>query len=217
VNKKQEEILEQSNKRIRKQRDEIETLLKEIHHRIKNNLQIVTSLLSLEMNQFEDLKFKKAFQDSKNRINSIATLHELFYSSGDFASVNIKDYLDSVIRNIESSYNLEKFKISTAIDESGFNSKDSVLLGLIISEIITNSIKHAGALNSNLGIYVNLKTVKSKHIFEIGDHGPGLDSSDSKNETLGLELISLLSEQMSGNLSIVKKDMGLHYKLILGL
>ena len=214
-NKKYELELEQKNLKIEKQKNDIETLFKEIHHRIKNNLQMVSSLLAIQMTEFEDESFKKAFQDSQNRIASVSKLHELFYKSSKFSSVNINHYLESIIDNIRHTYSFQEFEISTNFTDAPFDSEQSVIIGLIVSEIITNSFKHALVKNKKLEIYANLINEESKYILQIGDNGPEMSGTKSNIDSLGMKLINLLSDQISGELSIIKRDFGQHYNIVL--
>jgi two-component sensor histidine kinase len=195
---------------------EKELLLKEIHHRVKNNLQIVTSLLNLQSNSIEDEKTKSLFEISLHRISSMALVHELLYQSKDFSQINYGSYLEKLIHPLIESMNPAGSDISLNIqaDEISLNINTSIPLGLLINEIITNSLKHGFDVNQTGEIYLRLHNDgDSNYRLCIGDNGNGYDKDFNIEEadSLGLQLIHSLSEQLSGTISRDCNMKGTHY------
>lgn len=198
---------------------EKETLLQEIHHRVKNNLQVISSLLSLQskMNE-ENLELKRLYDDSINRIKSMASLHELFYKSIDRDRINFEEYTNKLVLDLLYSFRGEAHNIRPEIivRDVFVNLDTAVPLGLLINEIITNSLKHGFHGRENGKIYIRLqKTGNGELCLEIGDNGSGFTSGIdiSEAESMGLILISSLAEQLEGE---IKRDMnskGTHYTL----
>jgi two-component sensor histidine kinase len=202
-------LLQHSNK-------EKELLLKEIHHRVKNNLQIVTSLLNLQSNSIEDEKTKSLFEISLHRISSMALVHELLYQSKDFSQINYGSYLEKLIHPLIESMNPAGNDITLNIeaDEISLNINTSIPLGLLINEIITNSLKHGFDVNQTGEIYLRLHNDgASNYRLCIGDNGNGYDKDFNIEdaESLGLQLIHSLSEQLSGTISRDSDMIGTHY------
>ena len=153
---------------------EKELLLKEIHHRVKNNLQIVTSLLNLQSNSIEDEQTKSLFEISLHRISSMALVHELLYQSKDFSKINYGSYLKKLILPLIDSMNPAGSNISLNIeaDEISLNINTSIPLGLLINEIITNSLKHGFVVNQTGEVYLRLHNDgESNFSLCIGDNG----------------------------------------------
>lgn len=213
-NQNQRIILEKKNAEIEEQKKSIETLLKEVHHRVKNNLQVVCSLLNLQMNEINDPMLHGAFQNSKNRIVSMSKVHEALYLSNNFASLNFRHYVNSLMTHLESVYRGDRSHlIKVDVDDIFLDTEFAVPLGLIINEIVNNSFKHAVVPGQDLEIYVRIKKVKDFVLLEIGDNGPGIknaENSSDKTSTLGLELIQIFSDQMDVDLT-VKNENGTHY------
>lgn len=195
---------------------EKEQLLKEIHHRVKNNLQIVSSLLSLQSESVEDTRFLNMIRESKNRINSMALVHEMLYKSKDLNKVELKEYIQRLTRSLVSSFSTEKDKVSIqlTIDENIFLEIDKMIpVGLILNELISNSFKYAFTKSENNEIKILLVRAGDLLKLEMSDNGKGLDESKSKSTSLGLQLIRMLSEQLNGT-CIFRNDNGAKFELI---
>jgi two-component sensor histidine kinase/PAS domain-containing protein len=207
----QKEIYEHKidEEKIKASLKEKEVLLKEIHHRVKNNMQIISSMLGLQSNTVMDEKFNDMLRDSQNRIKSMALIHEKLYQSQNMANVNFEEYINSLVINLYSSYNINRNKINLNIDicDVIFNIDTAIPLGLIINEIISNSLKHAFPDGRNGEIYLRLsKTTDNKYELVIKDNGVGIPSNVDANttKTLGLKLIYALIEQIDGSISVDK-------------
>ncbi len=204
--KKREVELEFVNKKIEKSLKEKELLLKEIHHRVKNNLQIISSMINLQFDKISDPKTIELFEDTKNRINAIAQTHSLLYTNKNLAFININDFIESLVANIKGTYLSSSIKVHRNYNsiEMQINIDTAVPLGLIVNEIITNAMKHAFKNYGEGIVSVNLKNENSKIVLVISDNGKGFSPEfDYKhNNSLGLNLIHLLTEQIGADLTI---------------
>lgn len=203
-------LLKNSNK-------EKELLLKEIHHRVKNNLQIITSLLKLQTNSIEDQATIDLFEMSLHRINSMAIVHELLYQSKDFSQINYGQYINKLIHPLIESLKNPYSKINLHIDikdDVSLNISTSIPLGLLINEIITNSLKHGLREAERGAIYIKIvNSDDNKYIMTIGDNGTGFapDFELEKATSLGLQLVTSLTEQLSGTIHRDFSIQGTHY------
>jgi two-component sensor histidine kinase len=197
----------QKEERIQAALKEKDLLLGEIHHRVKNNLQVIHSLLNLQSSLISDPTVKSMLMDSQNRIKSMALIHQTLYQSNDFARVDFSGFLDALVPTLVISYGVDAHRINVNINvQSVFLPINTAIpCGLLINELITNALKHAFPNGSSGQINVSL-THKHDHtiILEISDDGVGIPSALDINavETLGLRLVALLSQQLDGNLSI---------------
>lgn len=179
---------------------EKETLLKEIHHRVKNNLQIISSLLKLHAEQSNDSRFFKLVEESQNRIVSMALIHEMLYANSDFSKINLAQYTKSLFEKLQSTYNKGFVKLKLKIPEYFYFEIDKMIpVGLIINEVFSNSFKYA--FNQKNG-EITVALVKNKLI--ISDNGIGILKNDTKKviASFGLQLIELLAEQIDAEVDI---------------
>ncbi len=196
--KNNEEKLTQSLK-------EKEVLLKEVHHRVKNNMQIISSILNLQSSYTTDENILNLLRESQNRIKTMAYIHESLYQNKTFSSINFNDYLSQLTNNIIHSYSVSPEKITLLVncERTILNLDVSIPLGLIINELVTNSIKHAFPSTSKGIIAINLKT-ENKYVFlTVEDNGLGLnaDFNPEQSGSLGLQLVYTLVEQIGGKIS----------------
>jgi two-component sensor histidine kinase len=185
---------------------EKEQLLKEIHHRVKNNLQIVSSLLNLQSENIKDAGFQNMVIASRNRINSMALVHEMLYASSDLTKIEIGEYIKRLSQNIYISLSKPNAAIyfTYNIEKSYYFEIDKMIpLGLIINEVITNSMKYAFPENKGV-ITISISDSGERTELLISDNGVGFPEGFSfeKNSNLGLQLIKMLTEQLGGNLNI---------------
>jgi len=191
--KRTEQVLTESLK-------EKEILLKEVHHRVKNNLQIIYSLINLQSNSISDKGVLEIFKVSQNRIKSMALIHEKLYRQNNLSMVNFTEYLNDLVSSLSLSYNIEsseiEFKLNT--EQVFLNIDLAVSLGLCVTELITNCFKYAFPDNRKGEICLDLKLIaNNKMVISIKDNGIGLpEKFDFKNnDSLGLKLVSSLVEQ----------------------
>jgi|GEM_PF-1746225 len=213
-NKKLAESWEQINQR----NTEKELLLKEIHHRVKNNLQVITSLLSLQSYSIDDPTIRALFSQSQHRINSMAMIHKMLYQSNDFAKINGKQYLEELVDRLVISFKgtAHQVQVEYDISELFFNIDTSIPLGLLINEIITNALKY-GLPDKKAGkLTIKMRSVeKASFLLEIGDNGVGYTASfkQSRQQSLGLRLIQQLAVQLNGNIEKMENKKGTYYQL----
>ena len=202
-----------SEQQIKNSLHEKEILLKEIHHRVKNNLQIVSSLLDLQADTLENSEVIKVFQDSKNRVHSMALVHENLYRFGDLARIDGIAYVNKLVDNLFDTYGdlAENIASEINIELSSFpvDMDTAIPLGLIITELTTNALKHAFPSYREGLIRVTLKSLSPGTVMlTVSDNGVGLpgeiDLQESK--TLGMQLVFLLSQQLKGTITFEKKN-----------
>lgn len=202
--------LKEANQDLLQQRDEKIVMLQEIHHRVKNNLQIVSSLLRLQSSQFKNIEMTQQFQEAVNRVSSMALIHEKMYQTDDLSNVDIKNYLNSLIDDIlrSSSFNASiKFNIDSNVNN--FSLDSLVPLALIFNELITNSVKHAfkGKETGLINIVINKNSGVNTTI-SYKDNGIGF--KEENNENFGSILIETFAEQLDGEYTIKSND-GVEY------
>ena len=199
-------------KLIRKSLDEKEILLKEIHHRVKNNFQVIISLLSLQGDKVQDKHISEIFSESQNRIRSMSLVHENLYAAENYARINFIDYIDSLLRELFHFYGVstETITLKVDVEKVEFDLATAIPLGLVINELVTNIFKYAFPNNRKgiIGIVVK-KHDNNETLLTIKDDGVGLpDSIDIQTSgTLGLQLVHLLAEnQLGGQVSINRSE-----------
>jgi PAS domain S-box-containing protein len=197
--------------------NEKEILLNEIHHRVKNNMQIVSSLLNLQTEHLKDENAVNILKESQNRVRSMAMIHENLYKSKDFTYINFHDYVFKLTSDLLYSYNISQDKIRPELDigEIKLNLETAVPCGLIISELVTNCIKHAFPGKENGILKLKITKLDDKFKLIIQDNGVGFpDNVDYKNTTsLGLQLVNSLVDQINGTLELIKND-GTKFQII---
>jgi two-component sensor histidine kinase len=198
------DVLQNQFDTISKQNEEKSVMLKEIHHRVKNNLQLIISLLRLQSREFKNQETIEQFEDAVNRIVTISLVHEKMYQTNDFSQLDIEEYFSSLgndmIRNhAESSQITFKLDIQT----KKIKLKPIVPIALIFNELISNSLKHGKIENSPLTIQFSMYTTsKNDLIFEYSDNGKWKETTNINS--FGLELIEALTQQIEGKMTIDK-------------
>ena len=179
--------------------DRASVLLAEIHHRVKNNLTIISSLLELQVNEFDDKEIKIPFQQSINRVHSIAKVHELMYDSNDMASVEIHEYLDRILPAVQQTLQGDK-SIDLRMDVPIFklDMNQCIPLGLMFNELLTNSFKYAFTDVEEGVISISMHTFGQELRFVYEDNGQGFskDNSFENSTNLGLTLVKLQLQQL---------------------
>jgi PAS domain S-box-containing protein len=184
-------------------------LLREIHHRVKNNLQIVSSLLNLQAGYISDKKILEVFKESQTRIRSMALIHEKLYQSRDLDKINFSDYIQSLIKDLFRSYRSQanKINIKSETGEIFLEIDQAILCGLIVNELVSNAIKYAFKGREEGEIIVKLFEVDGEYKIIVSDNGVGFpkDIDIHNTDTLGLQLVTSLTSQMAGNLEIASE------------
>lgn len=198
------------NKLLTQALKEKEILLKEVHHRVKNNMQVISSILNLQSSYVKDSYALSLLKDCQNRIKSMAFIHESLYQNKNLTEVNFAEYISSLTKNLVHSYSTEikNIKLLLNLKNVYLNLDASISCGLILNELISNSLKYAFPNNKAGIIFVNL-SVKDKLVnIEIGDNGIGINENldIKKTPTLGLQLVNTLVEQINGKIKVERKN-----------
>ena len=185
---------------------EKQLLLKEIHHRVKNNLQVIISLLNLQSRYMTDPAILSVIAESQHRVKAMALVHEQLYQTRRFAGINFRNYVQSLTSNLLSTFSTpaEKIALNIAIPEDTWINLDAALpLGLIISELVTNSLKYAFPESRTGRIDISLITENGKYILTVQDNGIGIpqDFAWELARSLGLRLVRMLTRQISGTIT----------------
>ena len=189
---------------------EKEMLIKEIHHRVKNNLMVISSLLSLQSGYIKDQEDFELFRESQTRAKSMALIHERLYRSDDLKSIDFADYITLLVHDLLKTYNKDntKIKLNLDLEKVNLDINTSIPLGLIVNELVSNSIKHAFPDNIKGELRISLKFKDGKYVLVIGDDGVGVPESIDfrKTNTLGLQLVTSLTNQIDGTIELNKAN-----------
>lgn len=192
-----------------------EMLMKEVHHRVKNNMQIISSLLNMQSHYLKDPDDKILFQSSKERIYTMALIHEKLYKSDNLARIDFKDYTLSLMDAVKRSYDISgKISLHYDLDNFDLDIDTAIPCGLILNEVVTNSYKYAFDENQKGNISIVIKEKTGKYYIEIRDDGKGFETEKSmkSSESLGIKLIDALVRQLSGSYTL-HSDNGTLFKM----
>lgn len=210
-----------SDQRLRRSLAEKEALLKEIHHRVKNNLQIVSSLLFLQEDYMQDPKGVEILRESQNRVKSMALIHEQLYGTTDLARIDFGRYVQGLTANLFDAYGIESASIRLDIraDDIALGVDMAVPCGLIVNELVSNAIKHAFPAGSGGTIEIIIRNLNSRRMeIVVADDGIGLAAppTEINQQSLGLRLIDTLTTQLDGTLT-VKTERGARFSITLNI
>jgi PAS domain S-box-containing protein len=184
---------------------EKEVLLKEIHHRVKNNLQIVHSLLALQANSITDSDMRSLFDESCNRIGSMALIHEKIYRSEDLSHIDFSHYLQELTQNIAGTYLRAEIKVIVAAEPIFLDINSGIPCGLIVNELVSNSFKYAfpDCMAGQITVLMN-RTEGNRYLLTVADNGVGFpgDIDFRQTTSLGLQLVTVLAGQLQGEISL---------------
>jgi len=201
--------LKKSEFKLRESVEQKEVLLREVHHRVKNNLQVINSILKLQSFHIKDEKALLAISDCQARIKSMAFIHESLYQSNDLAQVDFSEYLRTLCNNLLFSYRIESKNITLDLQVSKVSlSLDSgISCGLIVNELISNAFKHAFLDQSSGKIIVSLEANEKGHCIIVQDNGKGFpkDVNYKKTKSLGLQLVIGLVDQIDGKIQCINE------------
>jgi len=193
---------------IRASLREKEVLLREIHHRVKNNLQVITSLLRLQSREFQDERHIRAFKESENRIRSMALIHETLYQSDDLARVDFSYYINRLTSHLFRGYgvNAARIRLNVEAERLPLQIALAIPCGLIVNELVSNALKHAFPKGREGEIRVSLHSVNEKGVeLAVSDDGIGIpeDAGSKDGGSLGLYLVKILVEdQLHGEIEV---------------
>ena len=184
--------------------EEKEVLLREIHHRVKNNLQIISSLMNLQSEYTHEPEILKMFQESKNRIRSMALIHEKLYQSKDLAHIDFVEYLKSLVDMLLGFYREKSNNIDVSLKcgEINLEIDTAISMGLIVNELLSNCFKHAFPGQNRGEVSITLFRSGKNYLLEVADNGVGIpdDVDIKKTDSLGLLIVHTLTLQLKGTL-----------------
>ncbi|MEO8235211.1 MAG: sensor histidine kinase [Flavobacterium sp.] len=201
--RKKNGIIEAEKLLVKKSLIEKETLLKEIHHRVKNNMQLVISLLKIQASDTNLQNIENFIEISENRIRSMALIHEFLYESDNINYINFENYLKRLCASISASFSgLSHIKIETFVEQTNFDIETAIPLGLIINELVLNAYKHA-FIGKNQGI-IKIKLLQKNKLYQliIHDDGLGINQAKMTGKSTGLKIVKLLVSQIRGIIEI---------------
>nr|WP_297787879.1 histidine kinase dimerization/phosphoacceptor domain -containing protein [uncultured Allomuricauda sp.] len=195
---------------------EKDSLLKEIHHRVKNNLQMVSSLLSLQTKNTRSKAAIEALEEGKSRVKAMALIHQKLYQNDDLSVIEMQGYIESLINSVQSVYKKGGHNISITIDAEGteLDIDRAIPFGLILNELVSNSFKYAFPENDENGkIYIHLRKNGDQGYFEYTDNGIGLpeDTDERAHSSMGIRLINRLVNQLQSKLNIDRQVEGVRF------
>jgi len=196
---------------------EKDSLLKEIHHRVKNNLQMVSSLLSLQTKNTRSKAAIEALEEGKSRVKAMALIHQKLYQNDDLSVIEMQGYIESLINSVQSVYKKGGHNINITIDAEGveLDIDRAIPFGLILNELVSNSFKYAFPNVDDDGkIYIHLRKIAGQEgFFEYTDNGVGLpeDTDERANSSMGIRLMSRLANQLQTNMNTDKTADGVRF------
>ncbi|WP_281774451.1 sensor histidine kinase [Methanobacterium formicicum] len=195
----------QAEEQLRKSLDEKELLLKEIHHRVKNNLMVISSLLNLQSKYIEDKAARKVFKESQNRARSMALIHSMLYRSTDLKCINFGEYITSLTQELFRTYVIrDNIKLKMDVGNVPLDINTAVPLGLIVNELVSNSLKHAFPHGEDGEISVKFHKANDHYVFQVADTGVGFPEGLDfrKTNSLGMRLVDTLTDQVDGEMEL---------------
>jgi len=210
----QSKLINDNSKKIEAQFNHNELLLKELHHRVKNNLQVMYSLLNLQKRRNQDADTIETLSSIQNRIHTMALVHQNLYTSGDFEMVAIATYIKNLANHLETIYKVDRKKIEMVfnIDEAlKLPIETVVAIGLIVNEAVSNSFKYAFKNKQSGSVEIFIQSIGDEKEIRIQDNGEGLSQVPKKENSLGMKLIKLMCLQLKATHSLEKTNGVSHY------
>ncbi len=213
---KNQRLIAEQNHIIENALIEKDSLLKEIHHRVKNNLQMVSSLLSLQTKNTRSKAAIEALEEGKSRVKAMALIHQKLYQNDDLSVIEMQGYIESLINSVQSVYKKGGHNISITIDAEGteLDIDRAIPFGLILNELVSNSFKYAFPENDENGkIYIHLRKNGEQGYFEYTDNGVGLpeDAEERAHSSMGIRLMNRLVNQLQSKLNIDRDNEGVRF------
>jgi two-component sensor histidine kinase len=186
----------------------IESLIKELHHRVKNNLQVVSSLMSLQSNRMKDAEARQALEEGRTRVNAMALIHQKLYLNHELAAVNMGEYLEHLCASLAESFGFPSAIVSTEVQLTSqtLDIDRAVSIGLIVNELVTNSFKHAFHGVHEPSVNVSLKQTASELILDVADNGKGMHQEAHAKNSFGMKLVQTLVQQLGAGMEVDNKS-----------
>ena len=190
---------------LEKQNKEKEFLLKEIHHRVKNNLETISSLLSLQTEQVDNTELREIMFESQNRVQSMGIIHQNLYQGENLAAIEMKNYFENLGSYIIDSFNAtNRISLDCTMEPLEVDVDRAIPIGLIVNELMTNSLKYAFPEGRKGTITINLSEANARLYLRIADNGIGIDKNDkTKGTGFGTQLVKLLTQQLDGKMDLI--------------
>ena len=213
---KNQRLIAEQNHIIENSLKEKDSLLKEIHHRVKNNLQMVSSLLSLQTRNTKSKAAIEALEEGKSRVKAMALIHQKLYQNDDLSVIEMQGYIESLINSVQSVYKKGGHNISITVDAEGteLDIDRAIPFGLILNELVSNTFKYAFPESDENGkIYIHLRKNGEQGYFEYADNGVGLpeDTDERTKNSMGLRLINRLVNQLQSKLNVERAVEGVRF------
>jgi len=208
-----------ANTKLKKSLKEKEVLLKEIHHRVKNNMQIISSLLDMQSRRSDDTILKNALQESRSRIHTMALVHEFLYLGDNLACIDLPLYINKLVYDIKQTCTSNSNPVHLEIDIQSifFSSNKCIQIGMVIHELAVNAFKYAFTHKENNIFSLQLFVIKDSIELYIKDNGNGFDhtKNPTENKSIGMTLVhSIVEDQLDGTISYTSSPQGVEYKII---
>lgn len=201
--------IKENRSQIQKQSDDLKLMMKELHHRVKNNLAIVSSLLKIQSSKMEDEKAVLAVRQGQQRVEAMSLIHQRLYQNDKVSTINIKEYISDLVDSLMNAYGheVDNFDVQLNVEQEEMDVDLAISLGLIINELLTNSFKYAYAEAVHPSLKIMLKN-KVGLSLEIQDNGPGLDMErwNRAKDSFGKKLIAGLTKQIGGAFTIENQN-----------
>lgn len=203
-----------SRKKVKEKNAENELLLGEIHHRVKNNLQVISSLLSLQERNMTDKSAKSAILEGKERVKSMGLIHKMLYQNDNYSGVVMDDYVEKLVSSLLDSFGMNGTKLALDIDFSNLklDVDTAIPMGLIINELVINALKYAYTNTAEPYLKLNLKRHEESLVLEISDNGSGKITTVESANSFGMKLVKSLSRQLGGKL-VIDDTKGLSFQI----
>ena len=203
---KQHQLLAEKNQIIQQSLKEKESLLKEIHHRVKNNLQVISSLLSLQERRLHEPESKAAFKASQSRVKSMALIHQNLYQHDDLSRINVRSYFKALSDQILQAYQTREVIFNMSVDEVDMDIDTLIPLGLIVNELLCNALKHAFINVEQPAIQMNFEQSDKHWKLTVKDNGIGMDEQQKQHTSFGMKLIDIFARKLQSSLQITQHN-----------
>ncbi len=206
--KKRLKTSNEKNRIITESLAEKEILLREIHHRVKNNLQVISSLLSIQSREIQDEKALEAVNESRNRVKSMAIIHQNLYQEDNLTGINASEYITKLCQSLFQSYRVDNDRIQFKMEVEPIllDVDSSIPIGLILNELISNALKHAFPNQTNGIIQLSLKEVEGRLIIKVQDNGVGMSEQLDKKSSFGMKMIEAFARKLDAEMKLYAEN-----------